>query len=112
MPLRPPGVRLLRRRESTRHARAKDVAVVAVAVTGVTSAIEGMRFNRSEPDGAVPLTDGDTPAPEATEQETRLKAAALLGSASLAAETALVAINAVLAQQNFRRPPARRFARR
>ncbi len=93
-------------------ARAKDVAVVAVAVTGVASAIEGMRFNRTEPDGAVPLTDGDTAAPEATEHETRLKRRLrFLSSASLAAETALVAINAALAQQNFRRPPARRFLR-
>lgn len=93
-------------------ARAKDVAVVAVAVTGVASAIEGMRFNRTEPDGAVPLTDGDTPAPEATAQETRLKRRLrFLSSASLAAEAALVAINAALAQQNFRRPPARRFLR-
>jgi len=93
-------------------ARAKDAAVVAVAVTGVASAIEGIRFNRSEPDGAVPLSDGDTPAPEASERETRLKRRLrLLGSMSLVADTALVAINAALAQRNFRRPPLRRLVR-
>src|SRR4051812_15881072 len=43
-------------------ARAKDVAVGAVAVTGVASAVEGLRFARSAPDGAVPLADGNTPA--------------------------------------------------
>src|SRR3954451_17844094 len=33
----------------------RDAAVVAVAVTGVASAIEGVRFARSAPAGAVPL---------------------------------------------------------
>jgi hypothetical protein len=45
-------------------ARAKDVAVGAVAVTGVAAAVEGVRFSRACPDGAVPLADGNTPAGE------------------------------------------------
>jgi hypothetical protein len=35
-----------------------------------------------------------------------------LGAASLAAEAALVAVNAALAQENFRRSPLRRRLRR
>jgi hypothetical protein len=94
-------------------ARAKDAAVVAVAVTGVASAVEGMRFNRAEPGGAVPLLDGDHPAPEATPREARMKRTLrALGSANLAAELALVAINSALAQSSFRRPPLRRWAMR
>lgn len=94
-------------------ARAKDAAVVAVAVTGVASAIEGVRFNRTEPGGAVPLLDGDHPAPEATPREARMKRTLrALGSANLAAELALVAINSALSQRNFRRPPLRRLALR
>jgi hypothetical protein len=94
-------------------ARAKDVAVGAVAVTGIASAIEGMRFNRAEPNGAVALTDGSTTAPEATANETRTKRTLnTLGAANLTAEVALVAINSALAQTNFRRPPLRRLLRR
>src|SRR3954451_2244648 len=40
----------------------KDVAVPAVAVTGVASAIEGVRFARSPLGGAVPLHSGSEPA--------------------------------------------------
>src|SRR3954452_19350489 len=49
-------------------ARAKDVMVGAVALTGLASAIEGMRFARVAPGGAVPLSDGDHPAPSASHQ--------------------------------------------
>src|SRR3954451_18160101 len=42
-------------------ARVKDVLVGAVAVTGVVTAVEGIRFSKQAPDGAVPLTDGSTP---------------------------------------------------
>jgi hypothetical protein len=94
-------------------ARAKDVLVGVVAVTGVATAVEGVRFSRDAPGGAVPLRDGDHTAPgarpEAKRRKQRLNA---LGAASLAAELALVGVNAALGQQNFRRPPARRFLRR
>ena len=96
-----------------RLARAKDVLVGAVAVTGIASAVEGMRFAKAAPDGAVPLSDGDHAAPGASDQAKRLKARLnALGIASLVADTGLVAVNAALAQQNFRRPPARRLFRR
>src|SRR3954453_7852780 len=47
----------------------KDLAMCAVAVTGIAAGIEGMRFARMEVGGAVPLEDGDTTAPEASERE-------------------------------------------
>jgi hypothetical protein len=94
-------------------ARAKDVMVGAVALTGLASAIEGMRFARVAPGGAVPLSDGDHAAPSASDQAKRMKQRLnALGLASLVADAGLVAVNAALAQQNFRRPPARRFFRR
>ena len=96
-----------------RLARAKDVLVGVVTVTGLATAAEGVRFSRSAPDGAVPLRDGDHAAPEASEQSARLKKrVSALGAASLAAEVALVSVNAALTQENFRRPPARRFVPR
>ena len=55
-----------------RLARAKDVLVGAVALTGLASAVEGMRFARVAPGGAVPLTDGDHAAPGASESAKRL----------------------------------------
>ena len=96
-----------------RLARAKDVLVGVVALTGVATAVEGVRFSRDAPGGAVPLRDGDHTADSASagarRRKRRLNA---LGAASLVAEIALVGVNSALGQENFRRPPARRFLRR
>lgn len=98
--------------EELRLARAKDVLVGAVAVTGLVTAVEGVRFSRLEPGGAVPLTDGSHAAPQASEQETRAKRRLdRLGLASLVAEVALVTVNAALSQRTFRRPPLKRRLR-
>ena len=48
-----------------RLAVARDVLLGAVAVSGVATGIEGMRFAKSAPDGAVPLEDGDHTTAEA-----------------------------------------------
>jgi hypothetical protein len=96
--------------EERRLARAKDVLVGVVALTGVATAMEGVRFSRSAPNGAVPLRDGDHTAvnatPESARRKRRLNA---LGAASLVAEVALVGVNAALNQAGFRRPPSRRL---
>jgi hypothetical protein len=93
-----------------RLARAKDVLVGAVAVTGFATALEGMRFARKAPGGAVPLADGDHAAPGASEDARRMKRRLnVLGLAGMASEVALVAVNSAPAQQGFRRPPARRL---
>lgn len=104
--------RMLSERER-RLAAAKDVAVGIVAATGVAAGIEGMRFGSMEPNGAVPLADGDHPSPQATPGEQRSKRLlSAVGACHLGAALALAAINASLAQANFRRPPARRLLRR
>jgi hypothetical protein len=93
-----------------RLARAKDVLVGVVTITGMATAAEGVRFARAAPGGAVPLRDGDHTAPEASGPARRLKRRLnALGATSLAAEVGLVAVNAALNQQGFRRPPARRL---
>jgi hypothetical protein len=92
-----------------RLARAKDVLVGVVGVTGVATAVQGIAFSRTAPGGAVPLQDGDHAAPEATERSKRAKRRVnALGIASLAADTALVVVNAALEQRQHRRPPVRR----
>lgn len=94
-------------------ALAKDVAVGLVAVTGIAAGLEGMRFGKMEPGGAVPLEDGDHPSERATAEEQRSKRLLrTVGSCHLAAAVALAAINATLSQTNFRRPPVRRLMRR
>lgn len=93
-----------------RLARAKDVLVGVVAVTGLATAVQGVRFSKQAPSGAVPLEDGDHAAPQATASAHRAKARLnALGAASLVAEIALVAVNAALNQEGFRRPPGRRL---
>jgi hypothetical protein len=92
-----------------RLARAKDVLVGVVGVTGLASAVQGIAFSRTEPGGAVPLTDGDHAAPEARERSKRAKRRVnALGVASLTADAALVVVNAALEQRQHRRPPLRR----
>jgi hypothetical protein len=96
-----------------RLAVAKDAAVAAVAVTGVASGVEGMRFARSESHGAVPLASGSKASPDAAPDEARLKRTLnMLGRANLAAALALVGVNAAMGQANFRRPPLRRLLTR
>ena len=94
-------------------AKAKDVTVGVVAVTGVASAIQGMRFAKACPDGAVPMDDGTTPSDDSPAGAARQKRVLnALSAASIVAEVALAGINASLAQANFRRPPARRLLKR
>lgn len=91
-------------------ARWKDGLVAAVLATGLVTAAEGMRFARMAPDGAVPLTDGDHAAPGAPPAAARLKRRLnVLGLMTVAAEAGLVAVNAALNQEGFRRPPSRRL---
>jgi hypothetical protein len=102
-----------RRRLSSREralARAKDGLLLTTALTGVATAIEGIRFSRQAPDGAVPLEDGSTPAPEASPAAARSKRTLnALGAANALAEVGLVAVNAALAQDAHRRPKLRRL---
>jgi hypothetical protein len=94
-------------------AKGKDAAVAAVVLTGIGTAITGNRFARSARDGAVPLDDGNTPAPETSDEAARLKRRVnAFSTANAAAELALVGVNAALGQANFRRPPARRLLRK
>jgi hypothetical protein len=68
-----------------------DVAVAAVAVTGIASAVEGVRFGRSAPGGAVPLQSGSEPSsatPQPAARSKRLLNA--LGQASAIAELAFI----------------------
>ena len=93
-----------------RLALAKDGLVGLVAVTGLASAAQGVAFSRTAPGGAVPLEDGDHTAPSASAASAKAKRRLnVLGLATLGAEAGLVAVNAALAQQNFRRPPVRRL---
>ena len=79
----------LERRDSPDTLR--DAAVAAVAVTGVASAVEGVRFARSSPGGAVPMHSGSEPSgdtPTGAAHTKRLLNA--LGQASAIAELALI----------------------
>jgi hypothetical protein len=68
-----------------------DVAVAAVALTGVASAVEGVRFGRSAPGGAVPMQSGSEPSAETPAPAARTKRLLnALGQASAIAELAFV----------------------
>jgi len=85
---------------------AQDVALGAVVVTGLASALSGVGFAQQAPQGAVPMTSGTEPAPEATQRATTLKRVLnALGALQLAATIALLVVNAVLAQRPRLRQP-------
>jgi hypothetical protein len=93
-----------------RLARAKDGLVGALVVAGAANALEGTRFARSASRGEAPLRDGDHTAPGAAPDAVGLKRRLnALGLVTLGVEAALVAVNAALAQEGFRRPAARRW---
>ena len=87
---------------SSDHKRAvmiKDVAVTAVAVTGLASAASGVGFAQQAPEGAVPMDSGSEPAAETPPRAANLKHLVnALGGLNLAAELSLVAINAWLSR--------------
>ena len=96
-----------------RLAKAKDALVGATALTGLGTAVLGMRFARMAPGGGVPLIDGDHTAPSATRSQAKAKRAInALGTVNLLIEAALVGVNAALNQEGFRRPPKRRLLSR
>ena len=93
-----------------RLAHVKDGFVAAAAVSGLATMLEGIRFSRTAPGGAVPLADGDHTAPGASSLQARSKRRLnVLGVVSLVADAGMVAADAALAQENFRRPPGRRM---
>jgi hypothetical protein len=69
----------------------RDLAVAAVAVTGIASAVEGVRFGRSAPGGGVPLKSGSEPSAQTSSEAARSKRVLnALGQASAIAELALI----------------------
>jgi hypothetical protein len=85
-------------------ARAKDALVATVALTGLASAVQGMRFAGKAPGGAVPLADGDHVAARVADDVRRAKQRLnLLGAIALAAEAGLVVVDSALAQEGLKR---------
>jgi hypothetical protein len=94
-------------------ARAKDVTVGVVTVTGLASAVAGVRFGAQAPGGAVPLESGTKTAAETPPRATRIKHLLNgLGRASAASELVLLGLQAAIAQESFRRPPVRRVLKK
>lgn len=90
--------------------RARDGAMAAVALSGLTAAVQGLRFSAMEPEGAVPLENGSTAAADASVMEARAKKRLnLLGTVHLASALGLVAVNAALGQPRTRKKPLPRF---
>jgi hypothetical protein len=92
-----------------RLARVKDGLVATLVLTGVAAAVEGVRFSREAPAGAVPLEDGDHTTLDASDAARRRKRRLnVLGLTTIATEVGLVTVNAALDQVSFRHAPLRR----
>jgi hypothetical protein len=89
--------------------KAKDVLVGIAVTSGVANGALGAKLAKSAPDGAVPVETGTQPAPQTPPSAAGVqRALGVLGTLNIAAGVALVAVNAVLAQENYSRPTARR----
>jgi hypothetical protein len=90
-------------------AKAKDGLTLAALATGVASLVEGARLASMEPEGAVPIERGTTPAEDTPKRAARTqRALGALGIANIASGVGLVVVNALLSQANYSRPPLRR----
>lgn len=82
---------------------AKDVAVGAVVVTGLASAVGGVGFAHQAQDGAVPMSDGSQPNADTTDRAAALKRlTGALGALNLGAELTLLTVNALLLRSSAR----------
>ncbi len=92
---------------------AKDALMGAAVVVGVANGVQGARLARQAPGGAVPVETGTKPAPETPPQAAKIqRSLEVLGNVNIVTGVALVAVNAVLAQTNYSRPPSGRALRR
>jgi hypothetical protein len=99
--------RLAKRERSL--AVAKDSLTLAALATGIANAVEGARLASMEPEGAVPMERGTTPAEETPKRAARIqRTLGVLGTANIAAGVGLVIVNALISQANYSRPPLRR----
>ncbi len=90
-------------------ALAKDVLVMGAVGTGVANGMQGARLAKQAPEGAVPIERGNVPAPETPPEAAKLQRSInLLGTLNIAFGVGIVVVNAILAQQNHSRPPAKR----
>jgi hypothetical protein len=93
-------------------AKAKDAFTIAALATGAASAIEGARLASIEPEGAVPMGRGTTPAEDTPKRAARIqRMLGALGLANIASGVGLVIVNAMLAQVGHSKPPLRRALR-
>jgi hypothetical protein len=90
-------------------ARVKDGLVGVLVLNGLLVAVEGVRFSREAPHGAVPLRDGDHTTSQASETARRRKRRLnILGVTTIATAIGVVTVNAALDQVSFRHAPLRR----
>ncbi len=90
-------------------ARVKDGFVIFTVLAGIASGIQGARLAKQVPDGAVPIESGVEPAEETPKTAATIqRSLGVLGNVSILSGVGLVVTNAILAQTNHSRPPARR----
>lgn len=91
----------------------KDGLMAAAVMTGVASGVQGIRFAKQAPDGAVPVESGSEPATDTPERAAGIqRSLSTLGSLNILSGVALVAVNGVLAQLSHSHPAHQRALRR
>ena len=87
----------------------EDGLLATSALLYVATGIQGARFAKQAPSGAVPIQDGTTPAATTPPEAARLqRSIGTLGNSSLLAGFGLLSVRAVQDRLAYSRPPARR----
>lgn len=88
---------------------AKDVLMGVSVLSGLLSGVQGGRLMKQAPEGRVPVETGTKSAPETPPEAVKIQhSLERLGNLSIVSGVSLVAVNAVLAQVNYSRPPTSR----
>lgn len=86
--------------EARGYVLAKDALFIASAVSGLASIIAGRRLTAQAPDGAVPIDSGTQPAPETSEEASRLlRTVNQLGNLNVVLNVAIIAVTTILSQK-------------
>jgi hypothetical protein len=87
----------------------QDGVLGAAVLSSIINGIQGARLMKQAPNGAVPVEDGTTPAPETPDTAARIqKSLGPLGNLNILLGTALVSLNAIQSRLHYSRPAARR----
>ncbi len=87
-------------KEANNLVRTKDALLATGTATGLASIISGLQLTRQAPDGAVPIDSRVSPAPEMSDEASRLlRRVNVLGNVNIAVLGGVIAVSTILSMK-------------